>query len=72
MLSGPMRHTPAQSGEGPQIIDQIVESLYVYGDMAGSEALTRALVAERTGNREKAQFWVRVYQALSNKPIGTA
>jgi hypothetical protein len=38
----------------------------VFGDLAGSEALTRALVAERNENREQARMWVDVYIAVCN------
>ncbi|WP_454849969.1 hypothetical protein [Rhizobium binxianense] len=33
-------------------------------DMAGSEALIRALVAERNGNTAMALFWTEVHRAL--------
>lgn len=36
----------------------------VFGELAGSEALTRALVAERTENREQASMWLDVYLAV--------
>ena len=36
----------------------------VFGDTAGAEALTRALVCERTEDRDMARFWTAVY-ALS-------
>ena len=48
---------------------QILRSLEIYGDLAGSEALTRALVAERNGNREKAQFWAKIYEAVIQHEI---
>lgn len=35
-----------------------------YGPEAPSEALIRALVAERTSNRKLALFWVEVFWAL--------
>jgi len=35
----------------------------VYGDQAPAEALTRALVSERTQDREMAEFWVEVFRA---------
>jgi hypothetical protein len=38
----------------------------VFGELAGSEALTRALVAERTENREQAGMWLDVYVAVCN------
>jgi|EndMetStandDraft_4_1072995.scaffolds.fasta_scaffold105462_2 hypothetical protein len=36
----------------------------VFGDMAGSEALTRALVAERTERRDQALIWLDVYRSI--------
>ena len=36
----------------------------VFGDMAGSEALTRALVAERTERRDQAIMWLDVYSSI--------
>lgn len=33
-------------------------------DMAGSEALIRALVAERNGDTSLALFWTQVHRAL--------
>jgi len=36
-----------------------------FDDMAASEALTRALVCERTEQPAKALFWVDVYLKLS-------
>ena len=45
-------------------IDACVRSLETYGDLAASEALTRALVAERSGEREKAIFWLKVLEGV--------
>lgn len=39
--------------------------LSAFEDMACSEALTRALVCERTERTEKARFWVDVYLFVS-------
>ncbi|MBX5046245.1 hypothetical protein [Rhizobium lentis] len=36
-------------------------------DMAGSEALIRALVAERNGDTPLALFWTEVHRALSQE-----
>ena len=36
----------------------------LFGDLAGSEALTRALVAERTEKREDADMWIDVYRLI--------
>ena len=38
-----------------------------FGELAGSEALTRALVAERSGDIEGAGFWAGVYQLIAAK-----
>ena len=48
----------------PQQLDACVRSLEPYGDLAAPEAITRALVAERTGQREQAMFWLKVYEAV--------
>lgn len=48
----------------PKQLDACVRSLEPYGDLAAPEAITRALVAERTGQREQAVFWLRVYEAV--------
>jgi hypothetical protein len=46
-------------------IDDIVKSISnSYGDLAASEVLTRALVAERNKDRSKAEFWMNIYQTL--------
>lgn len=42
-------------------LEQILRSLENYGDLAGSEALTRALICERNGEREKALYWAKIY-----------
>lgn len=47
-------------------IDDIVKSLIIsYGDLAGSEVLTRALVAERNNKRDTATFWMQVFSSLT-------
>ncbi|MDO1583100.1 hypothetical protein [Rhizobium oryzicola] len=38
-----------------------------FGELAGSEALTRALVAERAGDAEGACFWAGVYHLIAKK-----
>ncbi len=38
----------------------------IYTDLAGSEALVRALVAERAEDPEGARFWVEVYLKCSS------
>ena len=46
-------------------IDDIVKSISnSYGDLAASEVLTRALVAERNKDRSKAEFWMKIYKTL--------
>ena len=36
----------------------------VFGDMAAAEALTRALIAERTEKRDQAHMWLDVYYLI--------
>ncbi|MEW7008470.1 MULTISPECIES: hypothetical protein [unclassified Lentilitoribacter] len=48
-------------------IEDILSSLESYGDLAGSEVLTRALIAERNGERDKALFWFDVFKKLANQ-----
>ena len=36
----------------------------VFGELAASEALARALVAERTEDRPGARMWIAVYHAV--------
>lgn len=48
--------------------------LDVYADLAPSEALTRALVCERNGDRQFALMWSDIYKALcadEHKPLGS-
>ena len=49
--------------EEPEV-GQVVDALAIYGDLAASEALTRALIAERTGQRDKARYWVSVFEQI--------
>lgn len=69
-----MQIVTGPSGTGQQVPDDrdiVVDSannlLDIWGDLAGSEALTRALVAERTENREMAKRWAQVYFACVNR-----
>lgn len=39
------------------------------GDMAGAEALTRALVHDRLEEKRQAMFWVDVYCRLSDEQV---
>ena len=39
----------------------------LFGDLAGSESLTRALVAERTEQRDDAMMWLGVYKSICSK-----
>lgn len=48
-------------------VHQALAALSIYGDLAGSETLTRALIAERTGSLDQAAFWIDVYQELCQK-----
>jgi hypothetical protein len=41
-----------------QACDTLME---IYSDMAAAEALTRAMIKERAGEREEAQMWCDVY-----------
>lgn len=52
---------PASAQEAGRILMSSFE------DLAGSEALTRALVCDRTEQIEKARFWVDVYLFVSSK-----
>lgn len=65
----PQRHDLTTAEPRTADLTRAADALYVYGDLAGSEALTRALVAERTGEHDQARFWIRVYQWL---PSSTA
>ena len=62
-----MKDKNPQNIEQDSHFDDIVRSLDCYGDLAGSEALIRSLVAEHTGNRGKSLFWVRVFQAVAER-----
>lgn len=48
-------------------LEDVLRSLHIYGDLAGSEILTRALVAERNGDRKKALMWTKVFLALDKQ-----
>ncbi|KKX34069.1 hypothetical protein [Rhizobium sp. LC145] len=52
-------------------VHQALAALSIYGDLAGSETLTRALVAERTGSLDQAAFWIDVYQELCHERAGS-
>lgn len=45
------------------LADAVANLQDVWGDLAPAEALTRALVAERTENRDMAFRWTQVYLA---------
>lgn len=49
------------------LADAVANLQDVWGDLAPAEALTRALVAERTENREMALRWTRVYLACVSR-----
>lgn len=58
-----------------ELIDQAKRTLVeIYRDLAPSEALTRALVAERDGNRDVALMWTAVYRKICDNestPLGS-
>lgn len=58
------------------LADQAKRTLVeLYQDLAPSEALTRALVSERDGNRDVAVMWSCIYQSIcaeEAKPLGSA
>lgn len=58
----------AKNAEAEDIVKSIHNS---YGDLAASEVLTRALVAERGQDRDKALFWVQIYLALTTFEANT-
>ena len=66
MLAGGMEQVNHQSTdiEEPQV-GQVLDALAIYGDLAASEALTRALIAERTGRRDQARYWVSVFEKIA-------
>ena len=43
------------------------KALETYGDLAGYEAITRALINERNGNRERALFWIYIYINIADE-----
>ena len=49
-----------------EILDY-TKALETYGDLAGYEAITRALINERNGNRERALFWIYIYINIADK-----
>lgn len=62
---------PCQNIDTPADRDLLVDTVAnlqdVWGDLAPAEALTRALVAERTENRDMALRWARVYLACISR-----
>ena len=71
----PLSHDPDTVGTGnpdtgnerDMVVDAVANLLDVWGDLAPAEALTRALVAERTENRAMALRWTHVYLACINR-----
>lgn len=64
------KHTQKIDMEKELIDNDILEcskALEMYGDLAASEAITRALVNERNGKRERAVFWVNVFNNIVNE-----
>jgi hypothetical protein len=45
--------------------------LDLFGDMAASEALTRALFKERSGERDQAHMWLDVYRLICEHEDGS-
>jgi hypothetical protein len=61
-----------QAHEAEEAVSQAASGLKTsWHDMAGSEALIRALIAERSQRTSEALFWIRVYRALSAETIDT-
>lgn len=54
---------PAMSGDSGAVRAAVLNLQNIYGDQAPAEALTRALVSERTQDRKMAEFWVEVFMA---------
>lgn len=54
---------PATSGDSGPVRAAVLNLQNIYSDQAPAEALTRALVSERTQDRQMAAFWVEVYLA---------
>lgn len=49
-----------------ELVDDASHNLNcIFTELAGSEALLRALVAERAKDRKRARFWARVYLKCS-------
>jgi hypothetical protein len=46
---------------------EYVDALESYGEQAALEAITRALVAERSGSRERASLWMNVFAEIAKK-----
>ena len=59
-----------QTDEAEEAVSQAASGLKTsWHDMAGSEALIRALIAERSQRTIEALFWVRVYHSLSPEMV---
>jgi hypothetical protein len=54
---------PATAGDSGAVRAAVLNLQNIYGDQAPAEALTRALVSERTQDRNMAEFWVEVFLA---------
>lgn len=54
---------PATSGDSGSVRAAVLNLQNIYSDQAPAEALTRALVSERTQDRKMAEFWVEVFLA---------
>lgn len=53
--------TPTNSEDKALIRDAVRNLIGIFRDFATSEALMRAVVAERTNDQQGADFWIRVY-----------
>jgi len=66
-----LTNPPCQNIDTPADRDLLVDAVAnlqdVWGDLAPAEALTRALVAERTENRDMALRWAHVYLACVSR-----
>jgi len=63
----PLYPEPEDMPDRDLLADTVANLLDVWGDLAPAEALTRALVAERTEKRDMALRWTHVYLACINR-----
>lgn len=67
------KHGPRLEGNSPRsehgdvVPDAVCHGLVrAHGDKAGAEALLRAFLAERNGDRAAARFWIAAYGRLTS------